>query len=147
MSLDHYRRFIKPYQKKLWSFIKQNTNAYLFLHSCGSVYRYIPDLIEMDVDILNPIQVRAKEMDTRKLKKEFGNDICFWGGVDTQNVMPFGTTDDVEKEVKQRILDLAPGGGYVLTAVHNIQKGVSPQNICQMYKTARKYGKYPISIQ
>ena len=146
VSFDHFRKYIKPYQMKLWLSIKRNTNAYLFLHSCGSVSRFIPDLIEMGVDILNPVQPTARNMDTKKLKKEFGDKISFWGGVDTQKVMPFGSPDDVEEEVKKRISDMAPGGGYVLTAVHNIQVGVCPENICRMYEAALRYGKYPISI-
>jgi uroporphyrinogen decarboxylase len=146
VSLAHFREFIKPYQKRLWRSIKERTDAFLFLHCCGSVYQFIPDLIEMGVDILNPIQVTAKDMDTNRLKKEFGDKMSFWGGIDTQEVMPFGSPDDVEREVKKRIADLAPGGGYVLTAVHNIQPGVSPENICRMYESAHKYGKYPISI-
>ena len=146
VSMEHFRELVKPYQKKLWQIIKQYTDAKLFLHSCGSVSRFIPDLIEMGVDILNPVQVAAKEMDTKQLKSEFGNQITFWGGIDTQSVLPFGTPDDVEEEVKKRIADLAPGGGYVLTAVHNIQKGVSPENFCRMYEAANEYGKYPIQL-
>ncbi len=144
ISPELYREMIKPAQKKLWQFIKNNTKAYLFLHSCGSIYRFIPDLIEMGVDIINPIQVAAKDMDTRRLKEEFGDRLTFWGGIDTQRVLPFGSPGDVEEEVKKRIADMAPGGGYVVTAVHNIQAGVSPENICMMYDAARNYGRYPI---
>jgi len=144
VSLEHFRELIKPYQQKLWQSIKNQTDAYLFLHTCGSVYTYIPDLIEMGVDILNPVQVAAKDMDSKQLKSDFGDKISFWGGIDTQQVLPFGTPGDVENEVKKRIADLAPGGGYVLTAVHNIQKGVRPQNICAMYDAVKKYGRYPI---
>ncbi len=144
ISPELYRELIKPAQKKLWQFIKDNTRAYLFLHSCGSISKFIPDLIEIGVDILNPIQVAAKDMDTRRLKDEFGDKIIFWGGIDTQRILPFGSPEDVEAEVKKRIADMAPGGGYVLTAVHNIQAGVPPENICMMYDAARKYGAYPI---
>jgi uroporphyrinogen decarboxylase len=85
-------------------------------------------------------------MDTKRLKKEFGDRLAFWGGVDTQKVLPYGSPQDVEEEVKKRIADLAPGGGYILTAVHNIQAGVSPENICTMYDAAREYGTYPINL-
>lgn len=146
ISPELYRELLKPFQKKLWQSIKNNTEAYLFHHSCGSVYRVIPDLIEIGVDILNPVQVAAKDMDTKRLKEEFGNKIAFWGGIDTQRVLPFGSPEDVENEVIKRIADLAPGGGYVLTAVHNIQAGVRPENICMMYEAARKYGRYPITL-
>jgi uroporphyrinogen decarboxylase len=144
ISPELYREMIKPAQKKLWQFIKNYTEARLFLHSCGSIYEFIPDLIEMGVDILNPIQVTAKDMDTKRLKEEFGDKVTFWGGIDTQRVLPFGSPEDVEREVKTRIADLGPGGGYILTAVHNIQAGVSPENISMMYDAARKYGRYPI---
>lgn len=80
-------------------------------------------------------------MDPRKLKKEFGDQLCFWGGIDTQEVLPYGSVKDVEEEVKRRIDELAPGGGYILGPVHNIQPDVPPENICAMYKTTQKYGK------
>ena len=139
-----YREMIKPIHAKLWGYVKKKTDAYLFLHSCGSVYALIPDIIELGVDILNPVQVSAKNMDTKRLKKEFGTHLTFWGGVDTQRVMPNGSLEEVEKEVKRRIKDLAPGGGYVLTAVHSIQPDVKPENICCMYESAKKYGTYSL---
>ena len=146
ISPEIYREMIKPVQKRLWQSIKSKTKAYLFMHTCGSVYRLIPDLIELGVDTLNPIQVAAQDMDTKRLKREFGDRLAFWGGVDTQKVLPYGSPQDVEEEVKKRIADLAPGGGYILTAVHNIQAGVSPENICTMYDAAREYGTYPIKV-
>lgn len=97
----------------------------------------------MGVDILNPVQVSAKNMDTKRLKEEFGDKITFWGGgCDTQRVLPFGTSRDVEKEAKRRIRDLAPGGGFVFTQVHNIQAGVPPENIMAMYITVKEIGNY-----
>jgi uroporphyrinogen decarboxylase len=106
-----YRRLIKPKEKRLFSLIKKKTNAKIFYHLCGAAYDFIPDLIEIGVDILNPVQVSAKRMDTQKLKKEFGKDIVFWGGgCDTQKILPFGTAQQVKEEVKRRIDDLAPGG-------------------------------------
>ena len=146
ISPDLYREMVKPIEKRLWQFIKSKTKAALFLHCCGGIYPIIPDLIEMGVDILNPIQVSAKDMDTGRLKRDFGNKLTFWGAIDTQQVLPFGSPEDVEREVKRRILDLAPGGGYVLTAVHNIQAGVPAENICRMYESAQKFGSYPIKV-
>ena len=146
ISPSLYREMIKPFHKKLWQSIKKKTDAYLFLHSCGSVYKLIPDLIELGIDILNPVQVAAKDMDTERLKKEFGEKLSFWGGIDTQKILPYGKEKDVEEEVKKRIKDLAPGGGYVLCAVHNIQAGVKPENIVRMYEAAKKYGVYPIKL-
>jgi uroporphyrinogen decarboxylase len=146
ISPELYRDLIKPAQRRLWQFIKSNTEACLFLHSCGSISKFIPDLMEMGVDILNPVQVSAQDMDTKRLKEEFGDKLTFWGGVDTQRVLPFGSPEDVDREVRKRIADMATGGGYVLTAVHNIQAGVPPENICMMYDAARRYGRYPIDL-
>ena len=146
ISPEMYRKLVKPYQAKLWKSIKEKTDAYLFLHSCGSIYKLIPDLIEMGVDIINPVQVAAKDMDSKRLKEEFGDDLTFWGGIDTQKILPFGSPQNVEDEVKKRLSDFAPGGGYVLNAVHCIQPGVPPENIIQMYKAGLNYGKYPIAI-
>ena len=82
---------VKPYHKKLWQYINQKSKRYILLHSCGSIYEFIPDLIEIGVDTINPVQVSAKDMDTKKLKTEFGKDITFWGGgCDTQKVLPNG---------------------------------------------------------
>lgn len=141
-----YRKAIKPFHKKLWEFIKKKTEAYIFLHSCGSVYHLIPDFIELGVDVLNPVQVAAKDMDSKRLKEEFGDKLTFWGAIDTQKIIPYGSPAEVKQEVKRRIRDLAPGGGYVLAAVHNIQAGVKPENILKMFDTARKYGVYPINF-
>jgi len=116
--------------------VKERTDAYVFFHTCGSVYRFIPDLIEVGVDALNPVQVSAAEMDTRRLKDEFGDRLSFWGAVDTQQVLPFGTPEDVREEVRQRIGDLGTNGGYVLGAVHNIQAEVPAENIVAMYEEA-----------
>ena len=115
----------------------------MFIHCCGGIAPLIPDLIEIGVDVLNPVQVNARDMDSKKLKREFGKDITFWGGgCDTQKVLPFGTPADVTREVKRRIKDLAPGGGFVFTQVHNIQAGIPPENIMAMYDAVRKFGTY-----
>lgn len=136
-----YRRLIKSRHRQLISFIKKNSKAKVFFHSDGGVYPFIEDLIEIGVDILNPIQVSAHGMNPRELKKKFGDQLCFWGSIDTQQVLPYGDVKDVEEEVKRRIDELAPGGGYILGPVHNIQPDVPPENICAMYKTAHEYGK------
>jgi uroporphyrinogen decarboxylase len=137
-----YRKMVKPKQKRLVEAIKKKTAAKLFYHSCGATRGLIPDLIEIGFDILNPVQVSAKDMDTKELKSEFGRDIVFWGGgVDTQHVLPFGKPQEVVDEVKRRIDDLAPGGGFVFAAVHNIQALVPPENIVAAFDTATEYGK------
>ena len=144
ISPDLFRSMIKPRERELIAFIKKRTDAKIFFHSCGSIYEFIPDLIEIGVDVLNPIQVSAKDMDTKRLKQEFGDRLAFWGAVDTQQVLPFGSPEDVVAEVKKRIGDLAPGGGYILSSVHNIQAKVPPENIETMFDAALRYGEYPI---
>jgi uroporphyrinogen decarboxylase len=140
---DLYRKMVKPKQRRLVEAIKKKTNAKIFYHSCGATYDLIPDLIELGFDILNPVQISAKGMDTRRLKQDFGKDITFWGGgVDTQGVLPFGKPEEVADEVKRRIDDLAPGGGFVFAAVHNIQAFVPPENITAAFDTALQYGLY-----
>ncbi len=141
---DLYREMIKPRHKRLWRAIHEHTTAPLLLHTCGSVYKILDDLIEIGVDIINPVQVAAKDMETDRLKREFGDRVCFWGGIDTQWVLPQGTPDDVRREVDRRIADLAPGGGYILNAVHNIQPDVPVENVLTMFAYAKERGKYPL---
>jgi uroporphyrinogen decarboxylase len=143
ISPDIYRQMIKPKQRRLLEAIKSKTDAKVYYHGCGAVYDLISDLIELGFDILNPVQVSARGMDTKRLKEEYGQDMVFWGGgVDTQHVLPFGRPEEVADEVKRRIDDLAPGGGFVFAAVHNIQALVPPENIVTMFDTALGYGKY-----
>jgi len=143
ISPEVYRKMVKPRHAKLYAFIKENCDAHLFIHTCGSVYKLIPDLIEAGVEVLNPVQVAARDMDTARLKREFGDEITFWGGgCDTQRVLPFGTPQEVRDEVKRRIGDLAPGGGFVFNQVHNIQAGVPPENIEAMFDAALEFGSY-----
>lgn len=142
ISPELYRKYVKARQRKLYDMIKRRTNAKLFYHSCGSVSAFIPDLIEIGIDVLNPVQVSAEGMNTKRLKKEFGKEITFWGGIDTQRVLPYGSPGDVEGEVKRRLNDLAPGGGYVLGAVHNIQPDVPPENVVALFEAAQKHGCY-----
>lgn len=138
-----YRKRIKPYHQKLYRFMKSKCPAAIFLHSDGAVAPLIPDLIDAGVDILNPIQVSARGMDPVDLKREFGRDLVFWGaGCDTQHVLPFGTSDDVRTEVRQRLAALMPGGGFVFNTVHNIQPEVPPENVMAMYETVWEFGRY-----
>lgn len=143
VSLTMHRKYIKPRQKKLNSFIKKKKpSVFIFFHSCGSIYDLIPDLIDTGIDIINPVQVNAAKMNTKRLKKEFGDALTFWGGIDTQKILPHGTPQEVRDEVKRRIDDLAPGGGFILAPVHNIQADVPPENIMAMWETLQEYGKY-----
>jgi uroporphyrinogen decarboxylase len=145
ISPKMYRELVKPRHKRIFSFLRQKKSAstYTLMHSDGSIYDLIPDLIEIGVDILNPIQVSAANMDPKRLKREFGDDIVFWGGgINTQGVFSFGTPDEVRDEVKRRIEDFAPGGGFVFSTVHNIQPEVPPANIMAMWETLQDYGEY-----
>jgi len=143
LSPDLYRKMIKPHQRRLFAHIKPRTRAALVLHSCGSVRYAIPDLIEIGVDALNPVQVSAAGMDSAELKREFGRDITFWGGgCDTQRVLSRGSPAEVRDEVRRRIGDLAPGGGFVFCQVHNIQPEVPPANVVAMLEAAREFGGY-----
>jgi uroporphyrinogen decarboxylase len=147
MSPRVYRKIIKPYHAELLSTIKQRTKAKVFFHSDGNVYPLIGDLIEVGVDLLNPVQVSARDMgDTARLKREFGDRLSFCGAIDTQWALPFGTTEDVRGEVRRRIRDLAPGGGYIVASVHCIQPDVPPENILAMCDEVRAAGKYPLKL-
>jgi len=142
---DLYREIIKPRQERLWKFLKSNSDAFIFVHSCGSIYQFLSDFVDAGMDIINPVQVSAANMDSKKLKREFGRKVAFWGGgCDTQKILPYGTPEEVKKEVKRRIRDFAPGGGFVFAQVHNIQPDVPVENILAMYEAVREYGKYPI---
>ncbi len=141
-----YRKLIKPRHTQLFTFIKQTAQVpvKIFYHSCGAVLPLIPDLIESGIDILNPVQVSAAGMDTKELKRRFGRDLTFYGGgIDTQRVLPRGTTREVRDEVKRRIDDLAPGGGFIFNTVHNIQADVPPENILAMWEAVQEFGAYP----
>ncbi|MEE9248097.1 MAG: uroporphyrinogen decarboxylase family protein [Dehalococcoidia bacterium] len=137
-----YRSRIKAYHRRLVDAIKSESAAKVVLHTDGSIYPLIQDFIDIGIDAINPVQVSAKDMDTKRLKAEFGDRMGFWGGIDTQHVLPFGSPDDVTEEVQTRIRDLAPGGGYVLASVHTIRPEVPPQNIVAMAEAALEYGRY-----
>lgn len=144
ISQEMIQRYLKPRFKKLFATIhKLAPHIKIIFHSCGAVYDVIPDLIDIGVDVLNPVQLSAAGMDIKKLKKEFGRDLSFWGGgVDTQYTLPHGTPSQVEEEVKRNLEILMPGGGYVFNPVHNIQADVPPENIIAMVEAVHKYGKY-----
>lgn len=138
-----YRETIWPYQKRLFEFIKRKSGAFILFHSCGAVRAFIPALIEAGVDALNPVQVSAAGMDSKSLKAEFGRDLTFWGGgCDTQSILSRGTPAQVREEVRRRVGDFAPGGGFVFAQVHNIQPDVPPENILAMYEAFRECRDY-----
>jgi uroporphyrinogen decarboxylase len=141
ISLETYRKIVKPRHKRLFDFIKARTRAKVFFHSCGAIRKVIPDLIDTGIDILNPVQVSAAGMDSGELKREFGRDITFWGGaVDSQNVLGTGSVQQVKDDARRRMDDLAPGGGFVFAPVHNIQRNVPPENVVAMWDALQEYG-------
>jgi uroporphyrinogen decarboxylase len=140
-----YRSMLKPLHRELFCCMRKNAEKPIFInfHSCGAIKELIPDLIEIGINSLHPVQVSAAGIDTKKLKKEFGQDLTFWGGgVDTQHILSRGTTEEVRDEVRRRIDDLAPGGGFIFAAVHNIQADVPPENIMAMWEAFNEYSKY-----
>jgi uroporphyrinogen decarboxylase len=143
ISPDMYREFIKPRQAALYKNIREKSGCPLLLHACGSIRAIIPDLIEIGVDALNPIQVSAKGMDPRSLKETFGGKITFWGGgIDTQEVLPTGTPQQIEEEVHQNMEIFKPGGGYIFSQVHNITHDVPVENVVTMFEAYKKYAAY-----
>ena len=140
MSVKMFRELFMPHYRRGIEWIHNNTSMKVFLHSDGALAPLIPSIIEMGVDILNPIQTSAAGMDARKLKDEFGESLVFWGGsLDCQGTLPFGTPEEVASEVEEHVRTLAPGGGYVFAPVHNIQANIPPENITTMFDTARQW--------
>ena len=143
ISPQVYRRALKPRLKKIIEAIKaRNSSVKVAYHSCGAISGLIPDLIEAGVEVLNPIQPLATGMDLGRLKKEYGSEIAFFGGVDVQGVLPNGTVEDVRNEVKLRISQAGENGGYILAPAHNIQPDTSVENVLAMYDAVFEFGKY-----
>jgi uroporphyrinogen decarboxylase len=145
MSHKDYVKYLKPYEKQMIEHIKRYTDAKIYRHSCGSVYEFIPDFIEIGVDILNPLQPLAKDMEPWRLKKEFGKDLVFFGGVDTQQLL-YQSPDKVKQGVKELIRQYAPGGGYIFGTGHNIEPDTPIENIPAMFEAALEYGHYPLQF-
>lgn len=141
---DFLRKTLIPRFAKLWAHIKKRLpGVKIFMHTCGSVRILLPDLIDAGLDIYNPVQFTAADMDLKGLKRDFGKDLVFWGGgVNTQATLRSGTTEQVKDEVKRIIDIMAPGGGFVFSTVHNIQEDVPPENFWSMWDTLMEYGKY-----
>lgn len=134
-SLSAFQALYEPYYRRVNDWIHKNTTWKTFYHTCGSVESYIPDFIDMGMDILNPVQCSAAGMEAADLKARFGDKIVFWGGgVDTQGVLPMGTPEAVYRQVRERIEIFSPGGGFVFSTIHNIVSGVPVENLLAMYK-------------
>ncbi len=144
VSPDLWVEMIKPHYARLCAWIHKNTKWKTFLHSCGSIYNLIPHMIEAGIDILNPVQTSAENMEPRRLKKEFGDKIVFWGGgCDTQRVLPAASPGEIRAHVRERLEIFKPGGGYVFNQVHNVQPNVPPANVIAMLDAAYEFGAYP----
>lgn len=143
VSPEWYKRHLMPLHRKLFDIVKAMSSAKIFFHCCGSARPWIPYLIDVGVDILNPVQISAIGMNPTELKRDFGEDIVFWGGAcNPQGSLAFGSPDQVAEEVKRNIDAFAPGGGFIFANVHNIQNLVPPENIAVMFDTCFEYGKY-----
>ncbi|MEI7730034.1 MAG: uroporphyrinogen decarboxylase family protein [Verrucomicrobiota bacterium] len=140
MSPATYRKFFKPRHTQLCAYIHKRTRMKTFLHSCGSIRALLPDLIEAGFDIINPVQTSCRDMEPERLKADFGNDICFWGGgCDTKSVINQGTPAEVRDHVRRRLEIFMPGGGFVFNTVHNILPEVPPQNILAMFEAIQEF--------
>lgn len=147
LSPDMFRRFFKQPHIEMFGTIKKRfPNVKIWFHSCGALRPLISDLIDCGIDILNPLQPHTTGMVSEELKKEFGNQVVFHGGIDIQYAMP-GTVEQVKEEVKKRINAYAPGGGYILASSNHIQSDVPVENFFKLYEFAHQYGHYPINVE
>jgi uroporphyrinogen decarboxylase len=141
ISPEKYRKIFKPGHKKMWDYIHDNSNCKVFLHTCGAITELLPDLIEAGMDILNPVQTNAINMEPEKLKKEFGKDITFWGGGCDTKTLALKNSKAVKEEVKRTVDIFRRNGGYVFGSIHNITAEVPPENIIAMFEAAYDFGK------
>ena len=144
-----FNTLVRPRFARLWDTAKRiastkNPAVRLMLHSCGNVRPFIPMWIDMGLDILDPIQPRARGMEPEGLKRDFGNQLTFHGGLDLQQTLPFGTPAEVQAEVKRYIQALGPGGGYIVAPAHNVQSDVPPVNLVAARDAVEAYGTYPL---
>ena len=145
MSPAMYRRILKPIHADYISFIRERTKAKVFFHTDGDVFDLLDDLVEIGVDILNPVQSGSGKLGNLvELKRRYGTRLTFCGAIDTQRVLPTGTPEQVRAEVRRAIGTLGPGGGYLLAAVHTIMDEVPPENVLAMVDAAVEFGTYPI---
>lgn len=141
-----YRDLYKPFHKVLNDWVHKNTSWKTWIHSCGSIWAMLDDIVDAGFDILNPVQTGAANMNPRALKDKYGDQITFWGGgIDTQKTLPFGTPDDVRTEVYERMQIFGPGGGFVFNPIHNVQSRVPVENLIALYEAVNDYRHYPIS--
>jgi len=145
ISPEMWRKYLKPRMEKLYSELKSiNPDLKIAYHSDGNIYPIIDELVEIGLDILNPVQPKC--MDPHYLKKRYGKNLSFWGTIDIQETLPFGTPEKIENEVKNRIKNIGPGGGFIIGPTHNVQIDTSIGNFFAFWNAVEKYRKYPIVI-
>ena len=142
-----YRELVQPCHARLSALIKKKTGgaAKVFLHSDGSIFDLLPDIIEAGIEVLNPLQPQASKMDASALKERFGSQLVFHGGLDQQHTIPHGTVAEAEAEVRRVLRALAKGGGYIFSPCHNLQPDVPPENILAIYREAASFGRTPLA--
>jgi uroporphyrinogen decarboxylase len=128
--------------KRMIGTVKPQTKAKIALHTCGSVFAYLDDFMDIGIDVLNPMQSNAKDMDPLRIKEKTAGKMALWGGIDTHEVLPKGDNQAVRAEVRKKISIYGKGGGYMLSADHNILVDVPPQNLITMFESAVEYGAY-----
>jgi uroporphyrinogen decarboxylase len=141
-----FREIFKPRLAKVCALIHERSKAKAYIHTDGSVFAFLPDLIEAGIEVINPVQTECRDMDPARLKRTFGKNLTFWGAGCNTRAFEFGTPEEVRAQAKEAIRHLAPGGGYVFAAIHNIQPQVPPENIVALFETARRFGTYPIRV-
>jgi len=145
VSLEHYRKWILPYEIQLIDLARKLTKAKLSIHCCGSCYDLLPGFLEVGYEILNPVQTRAKNMEAWRLKRDYGDKLSFYGGVDVQRLLPFGSVEEIREGVRDLIKTLGPNGGFLFATSHNIEPDTPPENIVAMFDAAHEFGRYPLT--
>jgi hypothetical protein len=146
ISPASYRSLFKPFHSKVNDWIHTHTTWKTFIHSCGSIWRLLDEIVDAGFDCINPVQTSAAEMNPAALKAKYGSRVTFWGGgIDTQKVLPFGTPHDVRDMVRERIRIFGTGGGYIFNPIHNVQAGVPVENLLALYEAVDKYRHYPLA--
>jgi len=140
ISPANYRKLYQPFHRRVNAWIHEHTTWKTFIHSCGSITALLPDILDAGFDVLNPVQCSAVNMDPRMLKDRFGARATFWGGgIDTQKTLPFGTPDEIRRQVRERMEIFGAGGGFVFNTIHNVQANVPVENLVALYEAVRQY--------
>jgi len=146
---DMYREIFLPYHKRLFTFVRENyPHVHVMLHCDGAVYDLLTDMIDAGMQIFNPLQTDCAGMDPARIKRDFGDQITFWGGgCDTHATLAFGTESQIREDVRRRMQILAPGGGFVFNQIHNVLGDIRPENVLAMIEAAHEFGQYPIATE